>query len=56
MDYKIITAPSYQCDGKRVPCIEVFDRNTGEVISFCRRLPFEGKAAWVSRALANAAA
>lgn len=56
MDYKITTAPSYQGDGKRVPCVEVFDRDTGATIGICLRRPFEAKAAWVSRALANAAA
>jgi len=55
MTYQITTAPSYQCDGKRVPTIEVFNAS-GATISFCRRRHFEAKAAWIARALSTAAA
>jgi len=54
MTYQITTAPSYQCDGKRVPTIQVFDAS-GATIGFCRRRHFEAKAAWIARALSTAA-
>ena len=56
LDYEIGTAPSYQGDGKRVPCIEVFNAVTGETVSFCRRRPFEAKDVWIARALDAASA
>ena len=51
MAYEFTTVPSYQCDGKRVAAIRVFDAATDATIRFCRRRPFEAKAAWVARAL-----
>lgn len=54
MDYEFTRIPGYQGDGKTVPVIEVFNTVTGKPITFSFRRPFENKAAWIARALADA--
>lgn len=47
---EITRVSSYNADGKTVPAIRVFDKNTNETFSFTRRRPFEKKEDWLTRA------
>jgi hypothetical protein len=49
-----VRMPSYNGDGKTVPAIRVFDRNTGETLSVARATPFEKKQSRIERAYENA--
>ena len=41
---------SYSADGKTVPAIRVFDKNTGETFAIARATPFENKESRIARA------
>lgn len=53
-DYTEVRVSSYNADGKTVAALEVFDCVSGKTVSFCRRRPFESRAAWVERAMKDA--
>lgn len=54
MDYTFTTIRALDGTSAKVPAIEVFNPVTGVTVSFCRRKPFESKAAWIARALGEA--
>lgn len=44
---------SYNGDGKTVPAVRVYDKNTGETFAIARARPFENKASRIKRAYAT---
>jgi hypothetical protein len=50
LDHEEYRSQSYNADGKTVPAVRVFDKDTGETLSVARAKPFENKDSRIARA------